>query len=152
MARVWTEHGPIALPTRPIAYGAAVVLVLFAFLGVGMGFQASWRKASGLDVDAGAAAGGKDDALIAKPIVDLTPPTAAPEAPKNEADSSDDDDQADNLAAQTAAAQAIQAKVAKGGGDIDDVLASPTEKPPPPTKGPTDEAPPGSPAKSDVPF
>jgi hypothetical protein len=152
MARAWTENGPIALPSRLIAYSAAAALVLCAFVGAGLGLEASWRKAPGLDVDAGASTGGKDDAVIAKPIVDMAPPAAAPEAAKNQAASDDDDDQADNLAEQTAAAQAIQAKAAKTGGDIDDVLASPTEKPPAPIKAPADESAPGSPVKSDVPF
>ena len=84
--------------------------------------------------------------------MDLAPPTAAPDDKKADADDSDDDtDKSDALAAKTAAAQAIQAKPANPGGDIDDVLASPTEKPPTPTKAP-DESPPGTPVKSDVPF
>jgi hypothetical protein len=99
-----------------------------------------------------AGAGGiHDDALTARPIVDLAPPTAAPTEGKD--DGGDDEaDKADALAAQTAAAQAIQAKPSASGGNIDDVLASPTEKPPSGAKGGADEAPPGTPVKSDVPF
>ncbi len=151
MTSAWIGNGPIALPSRGVAYGAGVAVVLFAMLGVGLGFQAAWRKGAAPDLDAASSAGaGKDDALTARPIVDLAPPTAAPDAAKDGAD--DEADKVDALAAQTAAAQAIQAKTAKGEGDIDDVLTSPTEKPPAVAKGAADEAPPGVPVKSDVPF
>lgn len=151
MASAWVGDGPIALPSRGIVYGAGVAVALFAMLGVGLGFQAAWRKSAAPDLDAASSAGaGKDDALTARPIVDLAPPTAAPDTAKDAAD--DEADKADALAAQTAAAQAIQAKTAKDGGSIDDVLTSPTEKPPAVTKGAADEAPPGVPVKSDVPF
>ena len=150
MAGAWTDNGPISLPTRPLAYAAGAAVVLFAALGVGMGFDAALRKASTPDLGAASAGAGKDDALIAKPIVDLAPPSAAP--PSNKVVADDDDKTDDALAAKTAAAQAIQAKQAAGGGDIDEVLASPTEKPPAPTKSAADEAPPGTPVKSDVPF
>ena len=154
MASAWVENGPIALPSRGLAYGAGVMLLMFAVLGVGLGFQASLRRSSGPDLDSASSLGaGKDDALIAKPIVDLAPPPAAADADKDGADAADDEaDKADALAAQTAVAQAIQAKAAKDGGNIDDVLTSPTEKPPGATKGPADEAPPGAPLKSEVPF
>jgi hypothetical protein len=154
MASAWTENGPISLPSRFLAHAAGATLVLLAILGVGMGFQASVRRASAPDLENAAGERGKDDALIAKPIVDLAPPVSAPDAAHNDADSGDDEDaaKADALAAQTAAAQAIQAKAAKGGGNIDDVLASPTEKPPAAVRGPADEAPPGTPVRSDVPF
>jgi hypothetical protein len=148
----WTENGPISLPSRTLAYGAAVAVVLFAGLGVTMGFEAAFRKSAAPELGAASGSGAKDDALVAKPIVDLAPPAPAPEDAKD--DSADDDaDQAkaDALAAQTAAAQAIQAKPATAGGNIDEVLASPTEKPPAPAKGP-DEGQPGAPVKSDVPF
>ncbi len=153
MASAWTENGPISLPSRTVAYGAGLAVVLFAVLGVGAGFEAASRRGGGPELDAAAEAGAKDDALIAKPIVDLAPPAAAPEATKDDADKADADaDKADALAAQTAAAQAIQAKPATAGGNIDEVLASPTEKPvATPAKG-ADEAPPGAPVKSDVPF
>lgn len=151
MASAWVGNGPIALPPRGVAYGAGVAVVLFAMLGVGLGFQAAWRKAAAPDLDAASSAGaGKDDALTARPIVDLAPPAAAPDAAKDGAD--DAADKADALAAQTAVAQAIQAKAAKDGGNIDDVLTSPTEKPPTVAKGVADEAAPGVPVKSDVPF
>jgi hypothetical protein len=152
MASAWTENGPISLPSRAIAYGAGLVVVLFALLGVGAGFEAASRRGGGPELDAASGAGAKDDALIAKPIVDLAPPAPAPEANKDDSDDSDADAKADALAAQTAAAQAIQAKPANAAGNIDEVLTSPTEKPPAtPAKG-ADEAPPGAPVKSDVPF
>ncbi len=153
MASAWVGNGPIALPSRGVAYGAGLAVVLFAMLGVGLGFQAALRKGAAPDLDAASSPGtGKDDALTAKPIVDLAPPTAVPDEAKDGAAADDEADKADALAAQTAAAQAIQAKAAKAGGDIDDVLTSPTEKPPAVTKGAADEAPPGVPVKSDVPF
>ncbi len=153
MASAWVGNGPIALPSRGLAYGAGVAVVLFAMLGVGLGFQAAWRKSAAPDLDAASSAGaGKDDALTARPIVDLAPPAAAPDTAKDDAEADNEADKADALAAQTAAAQAIQAKAAKDGGSIDDVLTSPTEKPPTVAKGGADEAPPGVPVKSDVPF
>jgi len=153
MANAWTENGPISLPPRSMAYGAGLAVVLFAAVGMGLGLEAAVRRSAGPDVDAAANAGPKDDALIAKPIVDLTPPAAAPEAAKNDEAASDDEDaKSEALAEKTAEAQAIQAKASKIGGNIDDVLASPTERPPAPVKGPSDEAPPGAPVKTDVPF
>lgn len=153
MASAWTENGPISLPSRPLAYGAGLAVVLFAVLGVGAGFEAAARRSAGPELDAASGAGAKDDALIAKPIVDLAPPAPPPEAAKDESDNADADAaKADDLAAQTAAAQAIQAKPANSGGNIDEVLTSPTEKPPSTTAKGADEAPPGAPVKSDVPF
>jgi hypothetical protein len=127
-------------------------VVLFAVLGVGAGFEAAARRSAGPELDAASGAGAKDDALVAKPIVDLAPPTPAPEAAKDDSADAADASKADDLAAQTAAAQAIQAKPANAGGDIDQVLTSPTEKPPSTTAKGADEAPPGAPVKSDVPF
>jgi hypothetical protein len=147
MTSAWIDNGPISLPRRPLAYGAGMVVVVFAVLGVGMGFEAASRREEAPGAASGQAA--KDDAIVAKPIVDLAPPAAAPPANKVAADDSDKDD--DDLAAKTAEAQAIQAKTSKSG-DIDEVLASPTEKPPAPVKPATDEAAPGAPVKSDVPF
>jgi hypothetical protein len=153
MASAWTENGPISLPSRALAYGAGLAVVLFAVLGATAGYEAAFRRSGGPELDAAAEAGAKDDALIAKPIVDLAPPTPAPEAAKDTSDDADAEAaKADALAAQTAAAQAIQAKPANAGGNIDEVLASPTEKPPSTTGKGADEAPPGAPVKSDVPF
>ncbi len=148
MAGAWTRNEPISLPSRPLAYGAGLLVIVLAAAGAGLGFNAAWRKTVAPELSGVGQGTLRDDALIARPIVDLTPPAPAPQAAK--ADSDDDAAKADALDAQTAAAQAIQAKAT--GGDIDDVLASPTEKPPAPTKAATDEAPPGTPVKSDVPF
>src|SRR5437763_1373629 len=121
MARAWIENGPVSLPPRSIAYGAGLAVVLFAAAGMGLGLEASARRASGPGVDSAPNPGAKDDALIAKPIVDLTPPAAAPAAAKNdEADSDDEGADSEAQAAKTAEAQAIQAKASKAGGDIDD--------------------------------
>jgi hypothetical protein len=151
MASAWTENGPISLPSRLLAYSAGLAVMLFAVLGAGAGFEAAFRRNAGPELEAASGPGAKDDAQIAKPIVDLAPPTPAPEAAKADADKPDAD-KADALAAQTAAAQAIQAKPANAGGDIDEVLTSPTEKPPATQGKGADEAPPGAPVKSDVPF
>jgi hypothetical protein len=152
MASAWTENGPISLPSRTLAYGAGLAVVLFAVLGAGAGYEAAARRSAGPDLDAASGAGAKDDALPAKPIVDLAPPAPPPEAAKDDSNDDADASKADDLAAQTAAAQAIQAKPATAGGDIDQVLTSPTEKPPSTTAKGADEAPPGAPVRSDVPF
>ncbi len=153
MASAWTENGPISLPSRSLAYGAGTAVALFAVLGLVLGVSAAFHRSAAPGIEAGAGVAGKDDALTARPVVDLAPPPAAPDAAGNDAaDAEDDAAKAEALAAQTAAAQAIQAKPSKSGGNIDDVLASPTEKPPGAVKGAADEAPPGTPVKSDVPF
>ncbi len=153
MANSWTQSGPVSLPPRSLAYGVGALLFLLAVAGVGLGYRAALRQsgAPGLTDDTSGAA---DGTLIAKPIVDLPPPVTAPaQADDKKPDADADKAKADALAAQTAAAQAIQAKPSKTEGDIDDILTSPSEKPPAPAKAPTDEAPPpGPPVKSDVPF
>jgi hypothetical protein len=153
MASAWIENGPISLPSRTLAYGAGLVVVVFAVLGVGAGFEAAVRRGAEPGLDAASGAGARDDAAIAKPIVDLAPPAPPPEAAKDDSKDADADAaKADDLAAQTAAAQAIQAKPASAGGNIDQVLTSPNEKPPTTSAKGADEAPPGAPVKSDVPF
>ena len=47
MASAWTENGPISLPSRPLAYGAGLAVVLFAVLGVGAGFEAAFHRSAG---------------------------------------------------------------------------------------------------------
>jgi hypothetical protein len=152
MASGWIEHGPVSLPPRSLAYGAGAVVMLLAIAGVGLGFDAAWRRDAGPELNSTGPANRPGD-LIAKPIVEIAPPTAAPDEAKSESDdSANDQAKADALAAQTAAAQALQAK-ASAKGDIDDIMTSPTERPPTPVKAPTDEAPPATaPVKSDVPF
>jgi hypothetical protein len=151
MASSWVENGPVSLPPRALAYGAGAVVLSLAIAGAGLGFDAAWRRQGGAETGAVEPANRVGD-LTAKPIVEIAPPTPAPEASKDDDDKANDQAKADALAAQTAAAQALQAKSAAKG-DIDDILTSPTEKPPQPVKTPTDEAPPtAAPVKTDVPF
>jgi hypothetical protein len=154
MASAWIENGPVSLPPRSLAYGVGAALFLLAFVGVGLGLRAAWREsgAPGLAGDSSQSADSADT-LIAKPIVELPPPPVANEA-DNEAttDVKEDDSKADAIQEKTAEAQQVQATASKSGGDIDKILASPTEKPTAPAKPVTDETPPGPPVKSDVPF
>ena len=150
MTQAWTPDGPISLPPRAVAYGAGVVIAIMAFVGIGLGFNASLRQsaAPGLEGSGGAALA--DGTPVAKPIVELPPPVAADNADAvDNADANATDAAADNIDAQTAAAQAVQSKPSKASRDIDQILTSPTERPPSPTKAPADEAPP---VKTDVPF
>jgi len=156
MASDWTQNGPISLPPRPLAYGVGALIALLALAGVALGFRAAWREpaAPGLGGDASQNAAG-DDAIAAQPIVELPPPVAAPAPAQDEAKpdaTPTDEEKAKELAAQTAAAQAVQAKPSKSPADIDDILTSASEKPPAPVKPPTDEAPPSTQPKTDVPF
>lgn len=148
MPNSWTAHQPIALPPRSLAYAAAALLGALVVFGLASGFLATLRQASapgvGGDSSAQTAA---DGTLIAKPIVEIQAPTAA-EPADAQADKADASADAQDIASQAAAAQAVQAKPSKAGGNIDDILTSPTEKPPAPVKAP-DEAPP---VKTDVPF
>jgi hypothetical protein len=151
MASSWIENGPVSLPPRALAYGAGVLVLGLAIVGAGLGFDAAWRKPGAQGPSVAEPANRVGD-LVAKPIVEIVPPTPAPEAAKDDDDTANDAAKAEALAAQTAAAQALQAKPA-GKGDIDDILTSPTEKPPQTVKAPTDEAPPtAAPVKTDVPF
>ena len=153
MASSWTENGPIALPPRPLALGMGAALVLLAFVGVGLGVRAAWKDTGAPDLG-GSAADSADsaDTLTAKPIVEL--PAAPPAA--NTADNAvaDESDNSDAIQEKTAEAQQVQSNAAKSGADIDQILASPTEKPTAPGKTGAAEAPPppGPPVKSDVPF
>ena len=147
MPNSWTAHQPIALPPRSLAYAAAALLGALVVFGVASGFLATLRQASAPGVGGEGAAQSADGALIAKPIVEIQAPTAA-EPADAQADKADASADAQDIASQAAAAQAVQAKPSKAGGNIDDILTSPTEKPPAPVKAP-DEAPP---VKTDVPF
>jgi hypothetical protein len=152
MASAWTENGPISLPPKSLALSVGAALCLLACVGVGMGIRASWKENGGPDL-AGAASESADsaDALTAKPIVDLPPPPVADAANEVTADTKDDSKD-DAIQERTAEAQQVQATTSKSGADIDQILTSPTEKPPAPAKPATDETPPGPPVKSDVPF
>jgi hypothetical protein len=156
MVNGWTENGPVSLPPRWQAYVAGAVVAALAALGVAVGMRAAWRDAGAPDIGEAADSAADHDALIAKPIVQAPPPVTVPDADADQAkqDAADAEQaKADALAAKAAAAQAIQAKPSKAPGDIDDILTSPSEKPPAAAKPATDEAPPpGAPVKTDVPF
>jgi hypothetical protein len=140
------------LPPRWLTYGAALVVLALAAAGAGLGFDAAWRREAAPELNSSGPANQAGD-LVAKPIVEIAPPTPAPEEAKSDADDkANDQAKADALAAQTAAAQALQAR-ANGKGDVDDIMTSPTEKPPALAKAAPEEAPPSTaPVKSDVPF
>jgi hypothetical protein len=153
MTNTWTDNGPVSLPPRWLAYSAGAVVLALAIVGVGLGLRAAWRDAGAPDIGGPADNGAGSATLVARPIVQAPPPVVAPDADADQAkqDAADAEQaKADALAAKAAAAQAIQAKPAAPTGDIDDILASPSEKPPPPAKPAADEAPP--PVKTDVPF
>ena len=156
MSNTWTRNGPVSLPPRWLAYTAGVVVMALAIVGVSMGIRAAFRDGGAPDLGGVADSAADKSTLVAAPIVQAPPPTAAPDASadSNKDDAADaDQDKADALAAKAAMAQEIQAKPSKPGGDIDDILASPSEKPATPVKPATDEAPPSSaPVKTDVPF
>jgi hypothetical protein len=149
MSDGWIDNGPVSLPPRALAYGAGLLVLAMAVVGGGLGFSAAWRRQAAPELSAAGPANQPGD-IIAKPIVEIAPPPPAPEESKDDSA----DDQANDAAkadAQTAAAQAIQGKP-DANGDIDQIMTSSTEKPPAPVKPATDEAPPGAPVKSDVPF
>jgi hypothetical protein len=151
MASAWTDNGPISLPPRSLAYGAGAALCLLAFVGVGLGLRAAWRETGLPDLTSGAGSGASDaDVITAKPIVELPATTNTDVNAASNADTGDQNGDTD-IAAKTAEAQQVQAKPSQPGGDIDQILTSPSEKPTTP-KPTTDEAPPAPPVKSDVPF
>ena len=151
MAGAWTPNGPVSLPPRILAYGAGLLILAVAAAGIGLGFKAAQRESGPPDLGTVAGEDAGQATLAARPIVQAPPPEAAADsAPDAE---SADAAKSDDIAAKTAAAQEVQAKPAKASGDIDAILASPTEKPPAPIKPTTDEAPPPSaPVNTDVPF
>ena len=156
MANAWMDNGPVSLPPRSLAYGAGAMIAAMAIVGAGMGFRAAWRAPSepGSTLDSGRNATA-DGESIAHPIVEMPPPVApAPDkADDAAADAATDAEVAnESIARKAAAAQAVQSKPSSPSGNIDDILASPQEKPPAAVKSPTDEAPPTAPVKSDVPF
>lgn len=157
MAKVWSGAGPVSVPPRWLAYVVGCLIFVVAVAGVAMGFHAALRAPS----EPGSASesernAGADGELVARPLVEMPPPVAAPTSEKSDdaaADAATDAQVAgESIAAKTAAAQALQSKSSNPSGNIDDILTSPQEKPPAPVKSPTDEAPPAAPVKSDVPF
>jgi hypothetical protein len=156
MSNTWTANGPVSLPPRWLAYTAGAIVMALAVVGVGMGVRAAFRDGGAPDLGGPSDSAADRSTLVAAPIVQAPPPVAAPDT-SADADKQDDADaeqaKADALAAKAAMAQEIQAKPSKPDGDIDDILASPSEKPPAPVKPAADEAPPpGAPVKTDVPF
>ena len=154
MSNAWTENGPVSLPPRWLAFGAGGLVAALAVVGVVIGIRTAWRDAGAPDLGGSADSGVDSSTLMAKPIVQEPPPVVATDADLAKQAAADADQaKADALAAKAAAAQEIQAKPSKPAGNIDDILASPSEKPPPPVKPSSDEAPPpGAPVKTDVPF
>ena len=133
----------------------AVALAAVAVFGVGYGVHAVWRAGGPSAVGSGDEAQ-DSQAAIAKPLVDIPaveqPPVATNAAPAAaNAVASKDQDEANSIAEKTAAAQAVQSKPAEQPTDIDQMMASPSEKPQPPAKPSADEGAPGSPTNS-VPF
>ena len=126
----------------PVTYVPARNTIL---LGLALGFRASLRQAPGPGLNSSNAA--SDDATNARPLVEFAPPVAPPPA----AEPGKTDAEKVQEAAAQSAAQAVQAKPSKPNGSIDEILASPTEKPPAPVKPGADEAPPPA-NQSDVPF
>jgi len=156
MSNTWTTNGPVSLPPRWLAYTAGAVVMALAIVGVGMGVRAAFRDGGAPDLGGVSDGAADNSTLVAAPIVQAPPPVAAPDS-SADADKQDDADadqaKADALATKAAMAQEIQAKPSKPAGDIDDILASPNERPPAPVKPGADEAPPSSaPVKTDVPF
>ena len=148
----WTEHGPVSLPPRPVAYFAGAILIAAAIVGVGLGVHAGWRNDRPA-LGSSDQSSGVDGAIPARPLVELPPPPqqeAAANTASNATDSQDQAEDSNTIDVQTAAAQEVQSKPSKSNANIDDILTSSTEKPQAPAKPSTDEsAPPG---KSDVPF
>ena len=156
----WIENGPVSLPRGGVLTLAVLLIGGAAVAGAGLGFSAAWhggeqRVAGAIDPNQDI-----DQAVDAKPLITIgAPPTVPPPVATNatatnsvaakKANDSDDDDSND-IAAKTAAVQAVQSKPAEKPADIDELLASPSEKPQAPAKPTTDEQAP--PAKSDVPF
>ena len=52
MASAWTQNGPISLPSRTLAYGAGLAVVLFAALGATAGYEAAFRRSAGPELGA----------------------------------------------------------------------------------------------------
>jgi hypothetical protein len=144
MSGLWTENGPISLPSRPLAYAAGLAVIAFAVMSGSLGFQASFRKAPGVDaaVNKGAHA---DNAVAARPIVDLSPTPAAPPAGADTPDDVDSSNaKADDQVDQAPATQAVPAAQPPTGDAAAEKSAEPAKSP--------DETGPAPPVKSEVPF
>ncbi|MGH6986535.1 MAG: hypothetical protein ACRED9_06840 [Caulobacteraceae bacterium] len=151
MTSAWTDKDPVSSPSRAIAFLAGAVILLLALVGLGLGLRASWRSQAPPEINPGEVPAA--NVAVAKPIVELPPPVAAPTPTKADV-KADQQAQAEDkaLTAQTQAVQAIQAKPSRVMGNIDDILASPTEKPPKVAPAPGEAPPASPPPKTDVPF
>ena len=152
----WSETGPVSTPPRSTVTFVALLLAGAAVFGVGFGMHSVWRVGGETSADAGDES--RDaQAVGAKPLVDIPaveqPPVAAAAPAANVAAKAADEDEANSIAEKTAAAQAVQSKPAQQPTDIDQMMASPSEKPQSAAKPSTDESAPGGPASnSSVPF
>ena len=80
MTSAWIDNGPVSLPPRSLVVGAAAFIALAAVGGVALGLRAGWRDTSATSYADGTAKPTADDAIIARPIVEI----AAPKAPTHE--------------------------------------------------------------------
>jgi hypothetical protein len=156
-----TAVDPVSTPPRGVVYLVALAMLVCAGGGVFLGYKASLRENAGRSAPTGLDdAQGVDQAVVAKPIVDI-PAQAVPvpeasnalaAATNTTSKSTDNSDASSNdLAVRTAAVQHVQSTPAQSSQDIDTILASPTERPQTPAKPSTDDEPP-PPPKTDVPF
>jgi len=153
MASAWIDSDPVASPPPAVALGVAAALIILAFVGVTLGLHAALRQGGAPDVAGATESVDTADTLTAKPIVELPASAAASNTADNAVvQDADKDDSSDAIEAKTAEAQQVQSTASKSGGDIDQILASPSEKPTAPAKPVAVEAPPPPPVKSDVPF
>jgi len=151
----WSESGPVSTPPRSTVTFVAAALAVVAVVGVGYGAHAVWRAGGSSSVGSGDESQDAQ-AISARPLVDIPAveqPPVANAAPAANAMASKDQDQAEanTIAEKTAAAQAVQSKPADQATDIDQMMASPSEKPQAPAKPSTDEGAPGAPTNA-VPF
>ena|SRR5579864_6454680 len=146
----WTDHSPVSLPPQTAVWGAALVIGLAGLAGVGVGLRAGLRDVGRPGLASADQVQADDQAAIAKPIVDISAveQQAAASNAASATSAADESNASNELAAKTAALQAAQSKPSQGNDNIDQMMASPTEKPQAPAKPVQDEAPP----KSDVPF
>jgi hypothetical protein len=148
----WTENGPVSTPPRSMTYAVAGAVCVVAIIGAGLGFRAAWRDTSRPALGSIDQQQATDQAVLAKPIVDITSvqqqAAAAPATSNATVDKADETADSNAIAAKTAAVQAVQSRPSQTAANIDDILTSQSEKPQAPAKPSTDEQAP----KTDVPF
>jgi hypothetical protein len=155
----WIENGPVSLPRGGALAFAVLLIGGAAVAGLGLGFTTGWHGGEQRTTGAIDPNQDIDQAVEAKPLITIGAPPAPPPPVTNAAPAAntvaakkadDTDDESNDIDARTAAVQAVQSKPAQQAPNIDDLLASPTERPQAPAKPTTDEQAP--PAKTDVPF